>query len=132
MATEQRRPDYANGKICYIIMPAEDIEASAEFYKKIFGWNVRQDNHGNASFDDTVGQVSGMWLTGLKPHTDSDLRIHIMVADIAKTVDLIAANGGTIVQQFDLNASEVVAEFADPAGNIFGLYQERALAGKTV
>ncbi|MGZ4821106.1 MAG: VOC family protein, partial [Terriglobales bacterium] len=29
---------YANGKICYIEIPAADIARSAEFYKKAFGW----------------------------------------------------------------------------------------------
>lgn len=128
MPIEEKVPDYANGKICYIMIPADDIARSANFYSKCFGWRIRKDNHGNASFDDPVGQVSGMWITDAKPHTESGLRIHIMVADIAKSCDAVTANGGRIVQPFDLNASEVTAEFTDPTGNIFGLYQERALA----
>jgi predicted enzyme related to lactoylglutathione lyase len=127
---EEKRPDYANGKICYVIIPSRDTEASASFFEKTVNWRIRRDNHGSLSFDDGVGQVSGMWVTGLKPHRDSDLRIHIMVADIAATVEKIKAAGGTIVQDFDPNASEVTAEFTDLDGNIWGLYQERALAGK--
>ena len=130
MAAEQKQPDLANGKICYIIMPAGDIDASADFYQKCFGWNIRQRTNGEVSFDDTVGQVSGMWATGLKPNENSDLRSYIMVDDIAKTVDSIKTNGGTIIKDFDLNAQEVIADFADPFGNVFGLYQERALAGR--
>jgi len=130
MAAEQRQPDYANGKICYIIIPAEDPAASADFYRRCFGWNIRQRSGGEVSFDDAVGQVSGMWMTGLKPNKDSDMRIYIMVDDIAKTVDEIKGNGGTIIKDFDLNAREVIADFADPVGNVFGLYQERALSGK--
>ena len=30
-------PTYANGKICYIEMPATDIARSADFYKRVFG-----------------------------------------------------------------------------------------------
>ncbi len=30
-------PTLANGKICYIEMPATDIARSAEFYKRVFG-----------------------------------------------------------------------------------------------
>ena len=127
---EEKRPDYANGKICYIMIPAEDPQRSADFFEKTVDWKIRRDNHGSLSFDDGVGQVSGMWITGAKPLTDSGLRIHIMVADIGATVEKIKAEGGTIVQDFDVNASEVTAEFTDPAGNIWGLYQERALAGK--
>jgi len=130
MAAEQKQPDLANGKVCYIIIPAADIDASADFYQKCFGWNIRRRSKGELSFDDTVGQVSGMWMTGLKPNKDSDLRIYIMVDDIAKTVDTVKANGGSIIKDFDLNEPEVIADFADPFGNVFGLYQERTLAGK--
>ena len=35
-------PTLANGKICYLEMPATDVARSADFYKKSFGWNIRQ------------------------------------------------------------------------------------------
>ena len=35
-------PTLANGKICYIEMPATDIARSADFYKRVFGWNIRK------------------------------------------------------------------------------------------
>jgi predicted enzyme related to lactoylglutathione lyase len=31
-------PTFANGKICYVEMPATDVTTSAEFYKTVFGW----------------------------------------------------------------------------------------------
>jgi hypothetical protein len=57
-------PTYANGKICYIEIPATDIERSADFYKRVFGWNIRQRGDGSTSFDDTTGEVSGTWVLG--------------------------------------------------------------------
>src|SRR5579859_1316132 len=33
---------HANGKVCYIEMPATDIARSADFYKRVFGWNIRK------------------------------------------------------------------------------------------
>jgi hypothetical protein len=33
-------PTFANGKICYIEMPATDIDRSSNFYKQVFGWNT--------------------------------------------------------------------------------------------
>ena len=51
-------PTLANGKICYIEMPANDIAGSADFYKKVFGWNIRKRSDGAISFDDTTGEVS--------------------------------------------------------------------------
>ena len=29
---------HANGKICYLEIPATDVEASAAFYERVFGW----------------------------------------------------------------------------------------------
>ena len=60
-------PTIGNGKICYIEFPATDIERSADFYKKVFGWNIRKRGDGSTSFDDGVGEVSGVWVLGLPP-----------------------------------------------------------------
>ena len=57
-------PTLANGKICYIEIPALDIERSAAFYGAVFGWNIRKRTDGTMSFDDGVGEVSGSWVTG--------------------------------------------------------------------
>lgn len=40
------------------------------------------------------------------------------------TRQAVVANGGEIVQAIGSDAPEVTARFLDPAGNIFGLYQE--------
>ena len=40
------------------------------------------------------------------------------------TIDTIVANGGELVQPIGADAPEITARFRDPAGNIFGLYQQ--------
>jgi len=40
-------PKLANGKICYIEMPALDIRRSSAFYEKVFGWAIRRRGGGN-------------------------------------------------------------------------------------
>ncbi|HKV94481.1 MAG TPA: VOC family protein [Candidatus Angelobacter sp.] len=62
-------PTRANGKICYIEMPATDIARSAAFYGKVFGWNLRKRVDGHTAFDDGVGEVSGTWVLGRPPST---------------------------------------------------------------
>jgi predicted enzyme related to lactoylglutathione lyase len=116
-------PTYGNGKICYIEIPANDIAVSASFFEKVFGWQIRSDNAGNTSFDDGVGQVSGMWVTGPKPMTSAGFVISIMVDDAGAVVELIKAQGGTIIKPVDKDASEITAHFTDPAGNLWGIYQ---------
>jgi predicted enzyme related to lactoylglutathione lyase len=119
-------PTLANGKICYVEMPATDIGRSAEFYKRVFGWNVRQRGDGRTAFDDAVGQVSGSWVLGRAPAASPGLLVYVMVDSVAATLDAIVANGGEIVQPIGADAPEITARFRDPGGNVIGLYQQPA------
>ena len=120
------QPTFANGKICYIEMPATDIGRSADFYKKVFGWNVRKRGDGSTAFDDTVGQVSGTWIIGRPPSATPGLLFYIMVNSVADTVKAVVANGCEIVQPIGADAPEITARFRDPGGNVIGLYQQPA------
>jgi predicted enzyme related to lactoylglutathione lyase len=118
-------PTLANGKICYVEIPATDIQRSASFYEKVFGWRLRKRGDGAIAFDDGVGQVSGTWVTGRPPATPG-LLIYIMVDSVAATLVTLAANGGEVVQPIGADAPEITARFRDPAGNVIGLYQQPA------
>ena len=117
-------PTIGNGKICYLEIPAKDVERSAAFYRSVFGWRIRQRGDGATAFDDGVGEVSGAWVTGRQASTQVGVLIYIMVDSVAATVDAVIGNGGEIVQPIGMDAPEITARFRDPAGNLFGLYQE--------
>lgn|ERR1700734_2080065 len=119
-------PTLANGKICYIEFPSTDIARSAEFYKRVFGWNIRQRGNGKTAFDDTTGEVSGTWVTGRPPSKEPGLLMYIMVDSVAATCEAIVANAGVIVQPIGADAPEITARFRDPGGNLIGLYQNPA------
>jgi len=119
-------PTLANGKICYVEIPATDVRRSADFYAKVFGWNIRQRGDGALAFDDAVGEVSGSWVRGRPPSPQPGLLIYIMVDSVAATIDAVVAHGGEIVQPIGGDAPEITARFRDPAGNVLGLYQEPA------
>jgi predicted enzyme related to lactoylglutathione lyase len=119
-------PTLANGKICYVEIPATDIATSAEFYGRVFGWNVRKRPDGSTSFDDTTGEVSGSWVLRRAPSSEPGLLVYVMVDSVAATLDAIVAGGGEIVQPIGADAPEITARFRDPAGNVVGLYQHRA------
>ncbi len=120
-----KHPSFGNGKICYIEIPAIDVNTSASFYRDVFGWLSRERGDGRLAFDDGVGGVSGTWVTGRPPASQANLLVYIMVDDVAATIETVIAHGGRIVQAVGMDAPEVTARFADPAGNVFGLYQER-------
>jgi predicted enzyme related to lactoylglutathione lyase len=50
-----------HGKICYLEIPAITAEASADFYRGIFGWTIKRRGDGELAFDDSGG-VSGTWV----------------------------------------------------------------------
>jgi len=119
-------PTHANGKICYIEIPARDIARSSEFYRQVFGWRIRMRGDGHTAFDDTTGEVSGTWTLGRTPASEPGLLIYIMVDSVVATLEAIVASGGQIVQPIGADAPEITARFSDPAGNVIGLYQEPA------
>jgi predicted enzyme related to lactoylglutathione lyase len=119
-------PTFANGKICYLEMPATDIARSAEFYKGVFGWAIRKRGDGSTAFDDAVNEVSGTWVLGRRPSGKPGLLFYIMVDSVAATVDTVVAHGGEIVQPIGADAPEITARFRDPGGNVIGLYQQPA------
>ncbi|MGH2564869.1 MAG: VOC family protein [Ginsengibacter sp.] len=120
---ESKEPTYGNGKICYLEIPAVDINTSVSFYNEVFGWHIRKRSDGSISFDDGVGEVSGTWVLGRKPMSEIGIVIPIMVDNAQTTVESIVAHGGIIVQEIGKDAPEITAHFSDPAGNILGIYQ---------
>jgi len=116
-----QHPGGGNGKICYVEIPAHESEQSANFYKAVFNWPLREDNHGNIAFDDGVGVVSGMWVTGAIPSAEPGPLIYILVNDIPTASEKIVLNGGKIVQPDDIFPKANGLLFSDPGGNVLGM-----------
>ena len=123
--SNNKQPTFGNGKICYIEIPAIDIDVSSAFYQTVFGWDVRKREDGSVGFDDGVGEVSGSWVIGRKPHVDAGVMISIMVDDMEASLKSLVSQGGKITRPVGADHPEITAQFSDPAGNIFGLYQHR-------
>lgn len=119
------QPTFGHGKICYLEIPATDIQRSSAFYEAVFGWHVRRRGDGEVAFDDGVGEVSGTWVLGRPPHSAEGLTVHIMVDNAEATLTKIVASGGDVVQPIGAHAPEVTAQFRDPGGNVLGIYQHK-------
>ena len=114
-----------HGKICYLEIPANTAEASADFYSSIFGWKVRKRGDGELAFDDPAG-VSGTWVKESDRTPDEHTRTYIMVDNIAETLQKIQKSGGRVLTpRKDIGTGlGAFAIFTDPVGNEFGLYEE--------
>jgi len=115
-----------DGKICYVEIPAADIDRSVAFYTAVFGWEIRTRGDGAKAFNDATGAVSGSWVKGRQPSKDAGVLTYVMCDSIEATLKKIAAAGGQAVTPFTSigPASDAFATFRDPAGNLFGLYQQ--------
>ena len=125
MTTE---PSFASGKICYLEIPCAEPAAAARFYADAFGWELRTRGDGSIAFDDTVGQVSGTFVTGRPPSSQPGIVVHVMVARIGPVLDRMRAGGGSILRDVDPDGSEIYAYVHDPYGNVIGVYQQSGLA----
>jgi predicted enzyme related to lactoylglutathione lyase len=108
--------------IAYVEIPAIDIQLSARFYARVFGWKTRKREDGSIAFEDATGEVSGTWVVGRPASTEAGLLIYLRVQNVVATVDTIVAEGGKIVEWVGENTPEI-GRFYDPAGNVFGLIQ---------
>ena len=109
--------------ISYLHIPARDIAASAAFYRDVFGWKL----HGQPEepgFSDGTGHVIGRWVTDQAVTGTDGLRAYIYVADVDDTLAGVTTHGGQVVAHPYPEGTLRVALFADPAGNVFGIWQE--------
>jgi predicted enzyme related to lactoylglutathione lyase len=116
----------AHGKICYVEIPAANIQESANFYAKVFGWEIKKRGDGSTAFDDPTGGVSGTWVLGRPVAGEPGLFMYIMVANIEVTADAIKSAGGEVMQWLTPETPDI-ARFKDPAGNVIGLYHQAGL-----
>jgi predicted enzyme related to lactoylglutathione lyase len=114
-----------HGKICYLEIPANTAQASADFYSRIFGWKIRKRGDGELAFDDGGG-VSGTWVKESDRTPDERTRTYILVDDLAAALEAIEAAGGRVLTpRTEIGPGMgAFAAFADPVGNEFGLYEE--------
>lgn len=119
---ELRRP-----RFCFLEIPAVDVHKSAEFYEKVFGWNIRHRESARPSFDDATGNVSGTWVSGREASAHAGLLPYIWVDDIRASASRVVQHGGEILEAPHPDSpggTPWIAQVRDPAGNVLGLYQE--------
>ena len=111
--------------VSYLHIPARDVAASAGFYHDVFGWQL----HGRPdapSFSDGTGHVIGRWVTDQAVTGADGLRAYIYVADVDDTLAAVTSHDGRVVTPPYPEGTLRVALFADPAGNVLGIWQETA------
>lgn len=111
------------GGICHIELFALDLEASADFYNKLFGWTTSSHDAGYLFWQDPGGGSGGFTTAG-GPVTNPAATIYIKVLNIPETLEKIKKQGGVVIREKTAigKALGYYALFRDPAGNNIGLW----------
>ena len=105
-----------HGQIDYLQLPALDIERSATFYERVFGWSIDRSN-GSFEAPGLIGQLT----TDIAPTSTAGPVLWISADSIYRALGHVEANGGTLHGRPQLDGGERwLAEISDPAGNRIG------------
>jgi uncharacterized protein len=113
------------GGISYLGLPALDAAESAEFYRAVFGWEVR-GTPDRLSFSDGTGHVIGHWRTDLPAAGEAGIRPYIYVTRLDEVRARAVEQGAEVVSAPYPEGSLTIATVRDPAGNVIGIWQEAA------
>lgn len=117
----------------WVEIKTKDIEKSADFYEHLFGWKVIRKE---------AAEGLDYWIfdTGDKPRTENIQRggiwlrpsgeslgvvVYIVVDDIEAVLEKIVALEGKVIAPKTEQGPAFRACFADPDGNLFGLWEEK-------
>lgn len=106
------------GQLCYLQIPALDINTSAHFYARLFGWEVDPPE---AGFE--MPGLIGQWITDRPPAPDAGPVGWIHVADVRRTLSEAQAAGATVHDGPTPDGPRLLASFTDPAGNLVGIVE---------
>ena len=109
------------GGISYLALPARDISASADFYRDVFGWQMRGDP-GSPSFADGTGHVIGHFRTDMTTAGDTGIRPYVYVSDLDATMRAAAERGASIITAPYPEGNLRIAGITDPADNVIGIW----------
>ena len=111
------------GGVSYLRIPAHDLAQSAEFYRAVFGWQVR-GRPDAPSFSDGTGHVIGHWRTDLPTAGEAGIRPYIYVTQLDDVLRKAAERGAEVVSLPYQEGNLTIATVRDPAGNVIGIWQE--------
>ncbi|PIW97936.1 MAG: hypothetical protein COZ80_13245, partial [Ignavibacteria bacterium CG_4_8_14_3_um_filter_37_9] len=88
----------ANQFIAHVEIPSTDLDASKEFYKKVFDWDLRDFGKGYLLFNTHQGITIGM--RKVKKVNSGDTTVfHVQVDDIEAALDKVITAGGKIFRE---------------------------------
>ncbi|QKZ21646.1 VOC family protein [Streptomyces chartreusis] len=119
--------DQAPGSPCWLDLGAPDVRASAAFYGAVLGWEYESMGEGE-EFQGGMFKKDGKTVAGLGQLTEEGARsawmIYYTVPDADATTQAVQNAGGAVrVAPMDLEDWGRMAQFTDPLGGQFAVWQ---------
>jgi predicted enzyme related to lactoylglutathione lyase len=113
----------ASDFVAHVEIPSTDLDRSADFLKKIFGWEFKPFGNGYHLYNTHKGFTIG--LRKVENIKDGDSTIfHFRVSNISEVLNSVGNAGGHIYRgKTTIPAMGYYALINDPDGNVIGLYQ---------
>ena len=92
------------------------------FYSGLFDWKIAADNPMNYGIVDSQGEGIGGGIGANEQGAGPAVTFYIEVADLQASLDKAVSLGGKVVMPVtDIPGMVVMAQFADPEGNVIGM-----------
>ncbi|GAA4011592.1 VOC family protein [Streptomyces sp. NBC_01352] len=129
--------DLTPGSPCWLDLGAPDVPAAAAFYGAVLGWEYESMGAGEDMEEGMEGgmfQKDGKTVAGLGKLTEEGARpawmIYYRVTDADATTQAVERAGGTVrVAPRDLDDWGRMAQYSDPSGGQFAVWQPGTNAG---
>lgn len=109
----------AHGQLSYLQIPARDVQKSAEFYARVFGWHIE---HPHPGFD--APGLIGQWVTDRPATRDAGFLPWLDVDNMIEALKRVRAHGGEVLEHPTPDGPDrLLATVRDPAGNVVGIVQ---------
>lgn len=115
----------SNPPVGWFEVLGSDAKKLGDFYSKVFGWKVEFAGGGPAPYgqiDPQDGKGIGGGI-GESPNVPNQTTVYAMVDDLQKYLDRAEELGAKTLMPPESVGTVSIAVFADPAGNVFGLYK---------
>jgi hypothetical protein len=123
--------DFVPGSPCWLDLGSPDVPAAAAFYGAVLGWDFESMGEGA---EGGMFRRDGKVVAGLGRLTEEGARsawmIYYDVADVDATTQAVERAGGTVrVAPRDFGEQGRTAQYTDPAGGQFAVWQPGGITG---
>jgi uncharacterized protein len=119
----------AGPAIVHIEFKSSDFARTAAFYAKVFEWRTEQNGSGSYMKLDSSDGPSAGWVRADLVQAPGPVT-YLAVDDLATTLDAVEGAGGRIlVRSLPFAGGGEIGLFADPDGNVVGLWHRKSAGG---